>query len=120
MTLNRPLRTRCLSVPADHLEGFDLGDVISLNDWKKEHGIPLPNSPYFTLKATDEQVEDALQSATRSMYSKEAPYAVIVGYKSRKTGDVKLLKELRLYPDRETLEAEGTVPGHYCVGFVRD
>ena len=60
-----------------------------------------------------------LQSAARSMYSREAPYAVIIGYKNKKTGDVKLLKEMRLYPDKETLESEGVVRGHYCVGVVR-
>ena len=52
------------------------------------------------------------------MYSREAPYAVIIGYKNKKTGDVKLLKEMRLYPDKETLESEGVVRGHYCVGVV--
>lgn len=97
-----------------------MGDVISLNDWKKDHGIPLPNSPYYTLKATDEQIEAALQSAARSMRGRQDPYAVIIGYKSKKTGDVKLLKEMRLYPDQETLEAEGSVRGHYSLGFIRE
>ncbi len=101
-----------------------MGDVVILNDWKREHGIPLPNSPYYTLKATDEQIEAAIDAARRAMLSpmsdRQWPYAIVVGYKSMKTGDVKLLKKMRLYPSQEILQNTGLLQGHSCVGVVRE
>ncbi|MCR5090067.1 MAG: hypothetical protein K6C08_11225 [Oscillospiraceae bacterium] len=101
-----------------------MGDVINLNDWKREHGIPLANSLYYTLKATEAQLKSAMDAAQiamlRPMSDGQWPYAVVVGYRSMKTGDVKLLKEPRLYPSLETLEDTGVLPGHSCIGVVRE
>ena len=97
-----------------------MGDVINLNDWKKEHGIPLPRSPYYALKATSAQIQDALIDAHRRLENHSDCYAAVVGYENAKTGDVKLLKEMRLYSDQDTFERTAGLRGHYCLGLVRE
>lgn len=97
-----------------------MGEVISLNDWKRQHSIALPRSPYSTLRATDYEISSALQSAAEIMED-QGCYAAIVGYESKKTGEVKLLKNPPFFSDQQTFErmAEG-IRGYYAVGLKRD
>ena len=97
-----------------------MGDVIDLNDWKKEHGIPLPRSPYYALKATEAQILNAVAKAQKYMDSPLKPYAAIVGYKNVKTGDVKLLKEMHVFSNQDAFEHMEGIRGHYCIGLVRE
>ncbi len=73
-----------------------MAEIIVLNDYRREHGIALPRSPYYTLKATKRDLDMALERAAKMMnepLDKQGllPYAVIVGYENKKTGDIKLL-----------------------------
>lgn len=97
-----------------------MGDVINLNDWKKEHGIPLPRSPYYALKATSAQIQDAMIDAQKCMENHIDCYAAVVGYKNARTGDVKLLKEMRLFSNQDAFERMAGLRGHYCLGLVRE
>lgn len=86
-----------------------MGDIISLAEYKRKKGIAPPRSPYYTLKASRQQIDDAIHNAAaqlQNMISRNgsAPcYAVLIGYEE-KNGNVKLLKGLYFYPDKETFE----------------
>ena len=97
-----------------------MGEVINLNDWKKEHGIPLPRSPYYALKATEAQIQKAISEAQKYMDSPDMPYAAIVGYQDMKTGNVKLLKEMHVFSDQYAFKHMEGIRGHYCIGLVRE
>lgn len=100
-----------------------MGDIINMKDYKQKHGIALPRSPYYTLDATPEQLNAALELAAEEMekptdYRGLPPYAVVVGYKNVKTGKIKLLKGVHIYPSRESLETMGGIgKGYACVGL---
>jgi len=90
-----------------------MGEIISLAAYRKKKGIAAPRSPYYTLKATEEQIHDALQRAAEFMtneYNRSGKplYAVLVGYKD-KQGNVRLLKTISGYPTREVFES--------CAGY---
>ena len=101
-----------------------MAEIINLNDYKREHGIALPRSPYYTLKATKRDLDMALKSAAKVMQSPfdhkgTLPYAVVVGYENKKTGDIKLLKDFHLFSNKETYESMSGMRGHYCLGLIR-
>lgn len=96
--------------------------VIDLNQYKREKGIALPRSPYYTLNATSEQLQHAYQRAADALngeYGGGPYFAALVGYENNRTGRVKLLKEMRLYPSPEAFEAMAGIKGHKCVGLAR-
>lgn len=99
-----------------------MGDIISMKDYKRQHGIALPRSPYYTLDATPEQIQAALELAADELskpfdYRGIPPYAAIVGYENMKTGKIKLLKEVVVYSSKRALETMAGIKGHYCVGL---
>ena len=101
-----------------------MGDVVFLNEYKKQHGIPLPRSPYYTLKATDNQLQEACRLASELMkepfdYRGLPPYAVLVGYEDIKTGNIKLLKRMSAYSTKKAFESMAGIKVHYCVALVR-
>lgn len=101
-----------------------MGDVIYLNEYKKQHGIPLPRSPYYTLKATDEQLYEAYHAAAMllSEYSENhetAPYAILVGYENIQTGHIKLLKQPPMFSTKEAFESMSGIRGHKSIAVVR-
>ena len=94
--------------------------VIDFNEYKREKGIALPRSPYYTLNATDKQIRLALRRAVMELNRPESSlYAAVVGYEDVKTGRVKLLKNLRLYSNSEAFENMAGIKGHRCVGLTR-
>ena len=44
-----------------------MAEIIVLNDYRREHGIALPRSPYYTLKATKRDLDIALERAAKMM-----------------------------------------------------
>lgn len=97
-----------------------MGDVIYLNYYKKKHDIPLTNSPYYVLNATEDQVYAAYMRAVELMENERlAPYAVLVGYQNVKTGKIKLLKEPRMFSSRSAFEDMAGIKGHYVVAIAR-
>ena len=87
-----------------------MGDIISLAAYRKAKGIPTPRSPYYTLKATDADLQEALHRAAYLMSqpmnsSGKTPFAVLVGYQDEK-GNIKLLKETCSFPNKEIFESE--------------
>ena len=38
-----------------------MGNIISMKDYKRQHGIALPRSPYYTLDATPEQIHSRIR-----------------------------------------------------------
>ena len=76
--------------------------ITDLKEYKQKHDIPLPRSPYYTLNATDEELQEAVGRAERMMgfpfdYRGLPPYAVLLGYENIKTGKIKLLKSQIAY-----------------------
>ena len=97
-----------------------MGDIIYLNEYKKKHDIPLANSPYYALNATEEQMQLAYMRAVELMKDAHlAPYAVLIGYENIKTGKIKLLKELRTYSSRNAFEDMSGINGHYVIAITR-
>lgn len=99
-----------------------MGIIIDMKKYKREHDIALPRSPYYELNATDEQIEEALNTAAEYMnkpfdYRGMPPYAVIIGYENIKTGKTKLLKEIQIFPSKKSLETMAGIRGHYCIGL---
>lgn len=95
-----------------------MGEIIRMKEYKRKHGIALPRSPYYTLDATEEQVQAALEIAAKEMekpfdYRGLPPYAVVVGYKHRKTGKIKLLKAVHTFSTKGALEAMGGIGKDY-------
>lgn len=98
------------------------GKVVDFNEYKREKGIALPRSPYYTLNATDKQIRLALRRAVMELnrpHGGSPLYAAVVGYEDVKTGRVKLLKNLRLYSNPEAFENMAGIKGHRCVGLTR-
>ena len=86
-----------------------MDNVISLVGYKKEKGIALPRSPYYTLNATEEQLNKAVERASKYLHKPmngcgTMPYAVLIGYEDKK-GRTKLLKAISAYPTKDLLEA---------------
>ena len=86
-----------------------MGEIISFAAYRKKKGIAAPRSPYSTLKATDDQIQDALQRAAEFMsdtYNRSGKplYAVLIGFED-KHGDVRLLKSISGYSSKESFEA---------------
>lgn len=97
-----------------------MGDIIYLNEYKKKHDIPLTNSPYYALNATEEQMQMAYIRAVELMEDEHlAPYAVLIGYENIKTGTIKLLKEPRMYSSRNAFEDMSGINGHYVIAITR-
>ena len=97
-----------------------MGDIIYLNDYKKKHDIPLTNSPYYALNATEEQMQMAYLRAVELMKDERlSPYAVLIGYKNIKTGKIKLLKEPRMYSSRNAFEDMAGIKDHYVIAVTR-
>lgn len=101
-----------------------MGDVVFLNEYKKQHGIPLPRSPYYTLKATQEQLREAYRLASELLevpfdYRGVPPYAVLVGYEEIKSGNIKLLKRMHAFSTKKAFESMAGINGHYCIALVR-
>ena len=100
-----------------------MGNIISMKDYKRQHGIALPRSPYYTLDATPEQIQAALELAAEEMekpcdYRGLPPYAVVVGYKNMKTGKIKLLKGVKKKKKKKALESLGGIgKGYSLVGL---
>ena len=102
-----------------------MAEIIKMNDYKKEHGIALPRSPYSTLKASEEDLDTALKHARKIMekpfdYRGQTPYAVVVGYENKKTGDIKLLKEYQVFSSKDAFEGMAGIRGHYSLGLVAE
>ena len=107
------------------MEEITVAEIIVLNDYRREHGIALPRSPYYTLKATKRDLDMALERAAKMMnepLDKQGllPYAVIVGYENKKTGDIKLLKEYRLFSNKEAFASMAGIRGHYSLGLMQE
>ena len=102
-----------------------MDNVIYLNDYKKKHDIPLTHSPYYALNADREELRLAFERAFMLIQEPidangTLPYAVLVGYENKKTGKVKLLKEMRMYPNKEAFESMAGLKGSYCLALVND
>ena len=102
-----------------------MAEIIIMNDYRREHGLALPKSPYYTLRATKRDLDIALEKVARIMkepLDKKGmpPYAVIVGYENKKTGDIKLLKEYRLFSNKEAYEKMSGIRGHYSLGLMQE
>ena len=93
-------------------------NIISINDYKRKHGIALPRSPYYTLDATHEQLLAALEMAKECMRKpmdyQGLPYAAIVGYENIKTGKIKLLKQIQIASCKEAISG---IRGYRCIGL---
>ena len=98
-----------------------MAEIIDLKKYKKQHDIPLPRSPYYTLNATKEEIDEALQRAKEWLSdTRYSPmYAVLVGYKNIKTGKTKLLKEQHGFSTKDTFETAAGIKDHYMIGIVR-
>ena len=99
------------------------GKVIDFNEYKRRKGIALPRSPYYTLNATKEEVQYALQRAAEELeqpHGGQMLYAALVGYEDKKTGRVKLLKQMQLYSNREVFERSAGIRGYRCIGLARN
>lgn len=94
-------------------------NIVNLNDYKRKKGIALPRSPYSTLDATKKQIHEAYLRAAASMNEYTDMYAAVIGYEIIKTGKVKLLKGLQLYPSQEVLQSMAGIYGHKCLVLVR-
>lgn len=86
-----------------------MGEIISFAAYRKKKGIAAPHSPYYTLKATEEQIQEALQHAADLLtdtYTRSGKqyYAVLIGFEDKR-GDVRLLKSISAYPSKEAFEA---------------
>ncbi len=102
-----------------------MAEIIKMNDYKKKHGIALPRSPYSTLKASKKDLDEALEHARNIMekpfdYRGQTPYAVVVGYENKKTGDIKLLKDYRVFSSKNVFEQSAGIRGHYSLGLVAE
>ena len=102
-----------------------MAEIIFMNDYKREHGIALPRSPYSTLKASKNDLDKALIIAREMIqspvgYKGAQPYAVVVGYENKKTGDIKLLKRYQLYLSKHSFETMAGIRGHYCIGLTQE
>ena len=98
--------------------------IISLKDYKREHDIPLPHSPYYSLNATEDELNEAYHLAARRMrepfdYRGIPPYAALVGYKNIKTGKIKLLKEITYYSSKSVFESTAGIKDHYVLALVQ-
>ena len=100
------------------------GKIISLKDYKREHDIPLPRSPYYRLNATEDELDQAYRIAAQGMkqpfdYRGIPPYAALVGYKNIKTGKIKLLKEISYYSSKSVFESTVGIKDHYVLALVQ-
>lgn len=100
-----------------------LTKIVDLKEYKREKGIALPNSPYYTLNATEEQIQEAAERVSLVLeqpfdYRGVLPYAVLLGYENIKTGQVKLLKQVCIYPNRKVFESSAGIKGHKAVALV--
>ena len=98
--------------------------IIRLKDYKREHDIPLPRSPYYNLNATQEELDQAYRVAAQGMkkpfdYRGIPPYAALVGYKNIKTGKIKLLKEISYYSSKSVFESTAGIKDHYVLALVQ-
>lgn len=99
------------------------GNVVKLNDYKRERGIALPRSPYYTLNATKAQVNEALERGIERIQSPIGsclPYAVVVGYENARTGRIKLLKEALCYSSKEAFESISGISGYRSIALIRN
>lgn len=97
--------------------------IINMKDYKRQHDIPLPKSPYYTLNAKDYEIQIALERAAEFMqeahdYSGKPQYAVLIGYENKKNGKVKLLKQQICFPSEKAFEtACPGINGYYCLAL---
>ncbi len=99
------------------------GSIVSLNDFKRERGIALPRSPYYTLNATRAQLKEALERGVERIKSPIGtclPYAVVVGYENSKNGRIKLLKEAICYSSKEAFESMSGISGYRSIALIRN
>ena len=101
-----------------------MAKIISMNDYKRKHGIALPRSPYYTLDASDEELQAAVERAKPFLESPHdyrglPPYAVVIGYENLKTGKIKLLKELHIFPSKHALEHMEGIRGYNTLYLKR-
>jgi len=85
-----------------------MNNIVSLAEYRKKNGIALPRSPYYTLNATEAQIEGAVNRAAKYLYKPmngfgTMPYAVVIGYEDKK-GRTKLLKSISIYPTKNVME----------------
>ena len=98
--------------------------IISLKDYKRKHDIPLPRSPYYNLNASQDEIYEAFLIAAQGMkrpfdYRGIPPYAALVGYKNKKTGKIKLLKEITYYSCKSVFESNAGIKDHYVLALVQ-
>jgi len=99
--------------------------IISMKDYKRQHDIPLPRSPYYTLNATEYEIRFALERAAELMqepcdYRGKPCFAVLVGYENKKNGKVKLLKQQICFPTESAYESACPgINGYYCLALKR-
>ena len=94
--------------------------VTDINEYKKRHNIPLPDSPFSTFNATEMEVFDALQAAQDVFNRKRAPYAIVVGYEDLETGHISLLKEMKVFTNQTRFENHvNNNRGCNCIGVAR-
>ena len=98
-----------------------MGDVISIKTYKKEKGITSERSPYSTMKATQSEIDDAVQYARQIIAEGKGIdhiYAVVIGYEDKK-GDVRLLRSFQVYPSQYAFEAMAGMKTMKVVALIR-
>ena len=94
-------------------------NVTDFKAYKRAKGIALPRSPYYTLAATGTQIREAYQQAAQALKSDSRIQVVHVGYKSIKTGHVKLFKGQYEYSSMDLFERWAGIRGHYVLALAR-
>ena len=94
-------------------------NVTDFKAYKRAKGIALPRSPYYTLAATDAQIREAYQQDAQALKSDSRIQVVHVGYKSIKTGHVKLFKGQYEYSSMDLFERWAGIRGHYVLALAR-
>ena len=86
--------------------------------------MPLPRSPYYNLNATQDELNEAYHIAAQGMkrpfdYRSLPPYAALVGNKNKKTGKIKLLKEITYYSCKSVFESTVGIKDHYALALIQ-
>lgn len=61
--------------------------IINLKDYKREHDIPLPRLPYYSLNATEDELNEAYHLAARRM---REPFDYRVSLRMQLLSDIRI------------------------------